>query len=177
MSSFFYLIYPPDCLEATSLQKYQTPGQHARFKCKHDFLTSPARLVLAPGSYLEYSVLAIVLHSLGVPSKKKFDGSDVCTVPAFSDPNTGTLIDESSRKYITQCPSPAWFGDAHSYTRHCTSRRGTHMPSLHRERRVFPPDFLKEITTSLGRIFARGSGRRWRFGMSRVGLQKGSGVT
>ncbi|KAG1818625.1 uncharacterized protein BJ212DRAFT_1479626 [Suillus subaureus] len=72
---------PLNCLEATSLQICQSPGQHARFECQQDCLTFP------PGS---------------VPP-----GPDMYTVPVFSDRNTGAVIDESLRNPISQSPSPA----------------------------------------------------------------------
>lgn len=54
----------------------------------------------------------IVLHGLGVPPKKKFDGSDMYTVLVFSDPNTGTLADILLEPHLTA------LGDAHLYTHH-----------------------------------------------------------
>jgi glutathione S-transferase len=45
--------------------------------------------------WVEYSDISIAMKAIGAKSKKRRDGSDVCTVPVLSDPNTGALIMDS----------------------------------------------------------------------------------
>ncbi|KIK35217.1 hypothetical protein CY34DRAFT_812325 [Suillus luteus UH-Slu-Lm8-n1] len=45
--------------------------------------------------WVEYSDISIAMKAIGAKSKKRQDGSDVCTVPVLSDPNTGALIMDS----------------------------------------------------------------------------------
>jgi glutathione S-transferase len=45
--------------------------------------------------WVEYSDISIAMKAIGAMSKKRRDGSDVCTVPVLSDPNTGALIMDS----------------------------------------------------------------------------------
>ncbi|KAG1818548.1 uncharacterized protein BJ212DRAFT_1269266 [Suillus subaureus] len=45
--------------------------------------------------WVEYADIHIAMKSIGAKPIKRRDGSDVCTVPVLSDPNTGALITDS----------------------------------------------------------------------------------
>ncbi|KAG1818547.1 uncharacterized protein BJ212DRAFT_1268887 [Suillus subaureus] len=45
--------------------------------------------------WVEYSDIHIAMKSIGAKPIKRRDGSDVCTVPVLSDPNTGALVTDS----------------------------------------------------------------------------------
>ncbi|KAG2030524.1 hypothetical protein BDR03DRAFT_878120 [Suillus americanus] len=45
--------------------------------------------------WVEYSDIHIAMKSIGAKPIKRRDGSEVCTVPVLSDPNTGALITDS----------------------------------------------------------------------------------
>ncbi|KAG2363829.1 hypothetical protein BDR07DRAFT_1281331 [Suillus spraguei] len=45
--------------------------------------------------WVEYSDISIAMKAIGAKPQKRSDGSDVCTVPVLSDPNTGVLISDS----------------------------------------------------------------------------------